>query len=120
MSLQQSQSSGAKSLIARDRVLLYTRGMNIPPDMGVELALQSMRGAGPDAEASAVMEELFAILRETGMAAVMPEQRDEPIASAPPIHRTTVLPRDMEPLSFTAAALLWLRNLPGRLSGKQE
>ena len=31
---------------ARDRVLLYTRGMGVEPLLSVELALESMRRAG--------------------------------------------------------------------------
>jgi len=105
-----------KSLIARDRVLLYTRGMDIPPESGVALALESMRRAGPDAEAEKVMEELFAALRGKNTFPIIAEQQNSFLVSAPPINRRTVLPRNMEPLSFTAALRRWIRNLCGWLA----
>lgn len=106
-----------KSLIARDRALLYTRGMDIPPEDGVALALEGMRRAGPGAGAEKVMEELFGILRERNTFPIITERQNSFLVSAPPINRRTVLPRNVEPLSFTAALSRWLKNLHGRLAG---
>lgn len=105
-----------KSLIARDRVLLYTRGMDIPPESGVALALESMRRAGPGAEAEKVMEELFATLRENNAFPIIAGQQSSFLVSAPPLNRRTVLPRNMEPLSFTAALVRWFKALYGRVA----
>ncbi|CAK7011168.1 MAG: hypothetical protein DELT_02090 [Desulfovibrio sp.] len=54
----------APDFSGRDRVLLYTRGMNLSPVRGVALALRSLRRAGEDAPAAIIMSELFATLRE--------------------------------------------------------
>lgn len=105
------QPPDARRFAARDRVLLYTRGMNIPAETGIALALESLRRVGPDAGPDAVMSELFAVLREHGHSPAIPGPEDCPLASSPPLNRTRVLPRDIEPLSLTTAILKWLRSL---------
>ena len=115
-----AQQLDNKRLIARDRLLLYTRGMDIDLEDGVALALESMRRAGKDAGPDTVMEELFGILRERGHSPVIPGANGLPLASAPPMNRKTVLPNNMEPLSLTAAFRKWAWALTARITGKRE
>ncbi len=49
MNTSPGHSLNSKRLFARDRVLLYTRGMDIEPEDGVALALESLRRAGRNA-----------------------------------------------------------------------
>ena len=126
MNVHLPQPPDSKSLAARDRALLYTRGMDISPEKGVALALESLRRAGPEADAGRVMGELFAVLREHDRSPIIPglpvppDREGEPLACVPPINRTVVLPKDMEPLSLTAALAQWLRSLFRRISGKRK
>lgn len=111
------QLPDTRSLVARDRVLLYTRGMDIPAEKGVALALESLHRSGQDAGPDAVMSELFAVLREHGYLPAIPGPEDRLLTSAPPLRRMRVLPRDMEPLSLTTALMKWFRSLTSPRAG---
>ncbi|MCC8194837.1 MAG: hypothetical protein LIP28_09360 [Deltaproteobacteria bacterium] len=110
----------SKRLAARDRVLLYTRGMDIEPEDGIRLALESMRKAGDGAGPEKVMEELFTLLRENGRPPLIPDPDGTTLVSSPPVHRQTVLPKDMDPLSFSAALAKWVSGLARGCAGKGE
>ena len=101
----------AQALAGRDRVLLYTRGMDIDPEEGVSLALQSLRRAGKGAAPDTVMEELFGLLRENNRAVPLESMDGNPIASMPPLNRRRVVPKGVEPLSFSMAVARWFRAL---------
>jgi hypothetical protein len=111
MNTQFFPPSDSAHMAARDRLLLYTRGMDIDPEGGLALALESLRRAGPDAEPEKAMRELFALIQESGHSPLMPGENDQPLVSAPPMSRVTLLPRDMEPLSFSAAVKKWIYSL---------
>lgn len=112
------QPPDTRSLVARDRALLYTRGMDIPAEKGVALALESLQRAGLNAAPDTVMNELFAVLREHGYSPAIPGPEDRPLVSAPPLRRMRVLPHDIEPLSLTTALLKWFRSLMKPRTGK--
>ena len=105
---------------ARDRVLLYTRGMNIDPEGGLTLALESLRRAGSQATPDSAMRELFALVEEQDHSILMPGTDDASLTSAPPINRTVLLPEDMEPLSLSVALIKWLRNRFPPKQGREE
>ncbi|MDL2209566.1 hypothetical protein LJC26_02035 [Desulfovibrio sp. OttesenSCG-928-O18] len=102
-------SSSANAYAGRDRVLLYTRGMNAAPVKGIELALQSMRQAGENAPPGEVMEQLFHILREEHPATRLTDGNGDPLVSAPPMNRTAMIAEDMDQLSLSGSFLRWLR-----------
>ena len=81
-----------KKLVARDRVLLYTRGMDMDLEDGVALALESMRRAGKEAEPGKVMEELFGILQERQHSPVISKADGLPLTCSPGLNRRTVSP----------------------------
>lgn len=110
----------AQSVAGRDRVLLYTRGMDINPEEGVSLALQSLRRAGDGAAPDKVMEELFALLREKDLPAHIESEDGVPFASTPPLNRRRVVPKDIEPLSFSMAVSRWFRSLPAALKKRMK
>lgn len=117
MNIHQAHIPDSKSLLARDRVLLYTRGMDIAPEDGVALALESLRRAGHGVGPDVVMEELFGLLREHGALPAL-ENGETPLISAPPINRRILLPKDMDPLSLTAAVARRCRKILRRLVQK--
>lgn len=99
---------------ARDRVLLYTRGMAVDPVLGLELALESLRRAeraGPkDDGIHTAMNELHALLREKGIDLEVPDERGAPLRSAPPMTRRPMVAEEMDrsPLRRLAKKLLAL------------
>ena len=106
----QGAQPSANIFAGRDRVLLYTRGMEIDPVQGVSLALKALRLAGPGAGPGRVMEEMFHILHNND---VMPDVRDAQgrlIASAPPMNRSIVVADDMEQLSLSGAIAHFFRS----------
>ncbi|MDL2316701.1 hypothetical protein LJC59_06435 [Desulfovibrio sp. OttesenSCG-928-A18] len=105
---------------ARDRALLYTRGLDIDPMSSVELALESLKragerwenrqndtlaslpgGAAPAAEAgpspaALVMEELHALLRERQIALRFTTSDGQLLRSTPPMNRKRMIAEDMD------------------------
>lgn len=96
-----SPSPLAPDFAGRDRVLLYTRGMNLAPSRGVALALRSMRRAGEFAPAAKVMEALFRTLQENNVPFITTLDGVTPIVSTPPMNRRIVIAEDMEQHSLT-------------------
>lgn len=103
-------SSGVSAAAGRDRVLLYTRGMDLDPVHGVELALSSLRRAGEGASPGKIMGELFSILESKGPTLLPCDSQGRRLVSVPPMNRRAMLPEDMDPLSLTA----YLKNRAAR------
>ena len=101
-----SLHSVANPYAGRDKVLLYVRGMDLPPVEGVELALESLRRAGDGAMPDMMMGELYGILREKGFPPRLVGPDGSPLASVPPMNRRSMIPEDMAPLSF-GKMLVW-------------
>ena len=90
----------------RDRVLLYLRGMDVPPLLALELALECLRRAEAAPEplsVPAVMRELHALLRGNKLHTGWIDRQGPPRGSMPPLNRCSMI---AEPLKFS----LW----PGR------
>lgn len=113
-----SQPPSPQSLAGRDRVLLYTRGMDIDPEDGVSLALQSLRRAGHNAAPARVMGEMFALLRENAHSPRIQDADGNPLVSAPPLNRSRVVPKGVEPLSFSMAVARWFRSMRTALNDR--
>jgi hypothetical protein len=92
--------------LARDRALLYTRGMDIDAVHSVEVALKSLRrsqaveilpdgangGQSPDAHGTArVMTALFAIAEEMHLPLFITDARGNRLVSAPPMNRRPMI-----------------------------
>lgn len=88
----------------RDRVLLYARGLDLEPVLAVQLALESMRGAGLEqgsceSEGPAlprVMNELRRLLDGRQRSLCVTDARGAPLASMPPLNRLPMLPEEMD------------------------
>lgn len=102
----------ALALRARDRVLLYTRGMELEPLPGVELALESLRRAAGGKEpgyppehpldVAGAMRALRAVLAEHGLSPEVEAPGGGRLVSSPPIRRSPLAP----------AADTWFRRDP--------
>lgn len=101
----------------RDRVLLYTRGMNQSPAKGVALALRSMRRAGEYAPAAKVMEELFRTLQENEVPIFVATEDGTPLVSTPPINRRVMIAEDMVQFSFFGTLRKWFFSLWATIRG---
>lgn len=124
------------SLKARDRVLLYTRGISVDPLLGAELALDALKrnsrkqrqeevvtiNEGPAAqthialptdEVCAAVEELFALLQERDMHLPLLDKNGQPLRSTPPMNRRPMIAEEMD-RSLLKRAFHKLLKLMGR------
>lgn len=102
----------------RDRVLLYVRGMDIPPLRSLAIAAESLGRSGPAASQAEAMRSLREVLREEGK----PEGRQYgledgeqgKLASAPPINRRSMIAEklDRKPWITALARLFFNRPAP--------
>lgn len=104
-------ASVSAAFAGRDRALLYTRGMGIDPVESVALVLESLTRAGENAPPPVVMEELFLIAREKYAKPLLYDENGAPLVSAPPMNRTHVVARDVDPLSLSGALAAFFRKL---------
>lgn len=112
-------SPASPGFAGRDRVLLYTRGMNLSPTQGVALALRSMRRAGEYAPAPKVMAELFLTFQENEVPLAITTEDGIPFVSAPPMNRRTMIAEDMIQLSLSGALKKLLASLLKGIRGKE-
>lgn len=111
---------------ARDRVLLYTRGMGVEPLLSVELALESMRRAasdgtplpggedvadGADPATVVAMEGLRALFAERGIVPYLPDADGKLLRSMPPMNRRPMIAEEMDRSLLRRAARGLLRLL---------
>ena len=119
--LSPPSSAGSRGYAGRDRVLLYTRGMDLNSEESVALALESIREAGQDAGPAEVMDSMFAILREHGHSPLLRDAEGSLITCTPPMNRRTVVATDMEQFSLTAVIGKLLESLvPRRFKKSRE
>lgn len=90
---------------SRDRVLLFLRGMDLPPLESVDLARESLSRSGPQADPADAMRALRALLAERGLAHSAQNSRGERLMSAPPMNRHPMIAEDLTPRSRLAALL---------------
>ena len=115
-----TQTAVNAAFAGRDRALLYTRGMDIDPVKSVSIVMESLSRSGNDAPPSAVMGELFHILQAGCTDTIIHDKIGEPLTSAPPINRTHVLAKDVEPLSLTGALAVFFRKQLKKLTEKYK
>ena len=101
---------------SRDRVLLYVRALDLSPYRGLELALESLRAAGPGS-AGAAMRNLRHLLSEYGLDRGLLDEEGRHISSMPPLNRGVMVPQPLDRLpwksSFVSFFRRWRRNLFG-------
>ena|GEM_PF-2949962 len=96
--------SGADETITAavmDRVLLYLRGMDIPPVRALEMALTTARrleSGSADRSMSSAMKELHTLLRENHLHTGWVNRDAPPRGSMPPLNRSSMIAEGMEGL----------------------
>ena len=85
-----------KDFRVRDRVLLYARGLDLPPAESVEIALKSLERCSSEHPTYAeALENLHIILAERGRE-LIPSDDKPHLTSVPPIKRSTMLPEELD------------------------
>lgn len=81
---------------ARDRVLLFVRGMDLPPLESVDLARESLNRSGTDVPPAEAMRVLRELLAERGLAHSLLNSRGERQLSAPPMNRRPMIAEELD------------------------
>ena len=85
-----------KDMQVRDRVLLYARGLDLPPAKSVELALQSLKACQSEHPSYAeALENLHLLLTEKNCK-LSPGDEEPHLVSAPRMKRSTMLPEELD------------------------
>ena len=108
---RESMNTETKRFSARDRVLMYTRGMDIDPETGVELALESLRRSEKDADPGRVMQKLFTLLHEKGQSQSLTDAEGHLLVCSPAMNRRAMVAKDLVPLSLMGSLRSWLIGL---------
>lgn len=84
----------------RDRVLLYVRGMDIPPLRSLAFAAESLSRTGPAASPAEAMRSLREVLREEGRMEGrqygLENNEEGKLDSAPPINRRSMIAEKLD------------------------
>lgn len=91
------------------RVLLYARGLGLDARTSLSLAEASVALAEDGAPLGRVMDEMDRLLLANGLDAIIRDQDDLPLRSAPPLRRTSMTSGDSGRLSVFRAASMALR-----------
>lgn len=91
---------------ACNRILLYARGLELDARAGLHLATQSLQRAGDATDLETILEHMHAILAERGIEHSLSGPDGAPLASFPPIRRTSMVSDCDDCLSFLG--WLWL------------
>lgn len=112
---------------SRDRVLLYLRGLDLPPLEDLDLAAASLRACGTREEASAeglgspspaeAMESLFGLLEKQRPEGPLGTRR---IPSCPPLNRGVMVAEPMDRVPWKTAFVRWMRRWRRELFDKEE
>lgn len=84
----------------RDRVLLYVRGMDIPPLRSLAFAAESLGRSGPEATQAEAMRSLREVLREEGRIEGrrygLEDSEEGRLDSAPPMNRRSMIAEELD------------------------
>jgi len=111
---------------SRDRVLLYLRGLDLPPFEDLDLAAASLRACGTREESAAdgshapapaeAMESLFGLLEEHRPEGLLGTLR---IPSCPPLNRGVMVAEPMDRVPWKTAFVRWMRRWRRELFAKE-
>lgn len=76
---------------ARDRVMLYLRGLEMDDMTSLELATECLRRTGENADPGRVMAELRVLLQERGVFFHLTDPSGRQLQSYPPINRRSMV-----------------------------
>jgi len=100
---------------ARDRVLLYVKGLDLPPVLGLSLAARSLEEAPSSPEGA--MDALERLLREEGFSPDIMDRGGRRISSFPPLNRAVMVAEEMDRLPWRTSLLRFLRRWSRELFG---
>ncbi len=100
---------------ARDRVLLYIKGLDLPPDRGLFIAARSLEEAPASPEGA--MDALERLLREEGFSPDLVDRGGRRISSFPPLNRTVMVAEEMDRLPWRTSLVRFLRRWGRELFG---
>ena len=90
------EPSSDMDLLVRDRLLLYARGLDLPPKESIALALESLeRCACEHPDHAEALDSLHQILEERRLSAGLSEEAPS-LSSVPPMKRSTMLPEELD------------------------
>ena len=104
---------------SRDRVLLYVRALDLPPFRGLDLAVESLKSAGP-ASVSEAMRKLRELLAENGLDRGIRDGEGRHLASVPPLNRGVMVAAPLERAPWKSAFARFLRRWRRNLFGPWE
>lgn len=104
---------------SRDRVLLYVRALDLPPFRGLDLAVESLKSAGP-ASASEAMKKLRELLAENGLDRGILDEEGRHISSMPSLNRGVMVAEPLDRLPWKSALGRFLRRWRRNLFGPWE
>jgi hypothetical protein len=104
---------------SRDRVLLYVRGLDLPPFRGLDLAVESLKAAGPASPAE-TMKTLRILLAENGLDQGIRDEEGRHIASVPPLNRGVMVAEPLDRVPWKSALGRFLRRWKRNLFGPWE
>ncbi len=107
-------------LAARDRVMLYLRGMDMGALPSLELAAKTMRRAGPEAGPEQAMAALWALLEKQNPSICLADSGGAILRSTPPLNRRPMLSGKMGELTLYGAGKKLLSNALGMLNLKES
>lgn len=116
---EHDNARGAEDMArARDRVLLYARGLDVDPVLSLELALESLRRSDPRREGppdpavgnmaevrdkrgaafeiERAMGALYELLSEKGLTPGLTDSQGEPLRSVPAMNRRSMIAEEMD------------------------
>ncbi|MDD2453901.1 MAG: hypothetical protein PHS90_08435 [Synergistaceae bacterium] len=101
---------------ARDRVMLYIRGLDLPPSKGLRLAARSMEEE-PSSPGEA-MDALELLLDKEGLLPGLPGERGQNIPSFPPLNRSVMVAEEMDRVPWRTSFFRFLRRWRRELFGR--
>lgn len=112
---------------SRDRVLLYLRGLDLPPFEDLDLAAASLRACGTREESAAegpgspspseAMESLFALLEERRLEELLGMRR---IHSCPSLNRGVMVAEPMDRVPWKTVFVRWMRRWRRELFAREK
>jgi len=103
---------------ARDRVMLYIRGLDLHPAKGLRLAAESMEAAPSSPEEA--MDALEKVLGEEGLLPGLPGERGQNIRSFPPLNRSVMVAEEMDRIPWRTSFFRFLRRWRRELFGREK
>jgi len=104
--------------VARDRVMLYIRGLDLPPAKGLRLAAGSLEEAPSSPEEA--MDALEMLLSEERLLPGLPGERGQNIPSFPPLNRSVMVAEEMDRIPWRTSFFRFLRRWRRELFGREK